>query len=84
MLMTTIAYFQVSADNMRMYIVDPALLRTKLRMLQDELDRGYKSVYPEAMEATVCFEKDIIKEYMENIALSIMASIGHRGSWREG
>lgn len=46
----------------------PTMLNTKLCMLQDEFDRGSKSVYLEAMEATVCFYRDFIKEYMDTIA----------------
>ena len=36
-------------------------------MLQDELDRGSRSAYMEAMEARVCFQKYIIKLYMDTI-----------------
>lgn len=66
--MTTSADLQVNANNMQMYIVNLALLRTKLHMLQDKLDQGYISVYSEAMEARVCFQEDIIKEYADTIA----------------
>jgi len=51
-----------------MYIIGLTLLRTKLHMLQDELDKGSKSIYLEAMEARVLFHKDIIKDYMDTIA----------------
>jgi len=44
-------------------------------MLHDELDRGSKSIYPEAMEARVHFQKDIIKEYVDTIA--------HCQSWHQ-
>lgn len=56
-----------NTDNMHMYIINLALPRTKLCMLQDELDKGSKSVYPKAMEARVCFLKYIIKEYEDTI-----------------
>ena len=67
MLMATSTVFQVSADNLRMYIIGPALLKTKLHMLQDKLDWGSKSVYPEAMEPRVHFQKYINKEYADTI-----------------
>jgi len=66
--MATNVDLKVSADSMRMHIISPALLRTKLHMLQDELDRGSKSVYLEAMEARASFREDIIKEYAATIA----------------
>lgn len=55
MLMATSTDLHVSVDNMQMYIVGLTLLKTKLCILHDELDRGSKSVYLEAMEARVCF-----------------------------
>lgn len=69
MLMATNANFQFIADKMHMYISSLALLRTKLCMLQQELHKGSKLVYPEEMEARVCFQKFIIKEYMDTISL---------------
>jgi len=51
-----------------MYIIGLALLKAKLHMLQDDLDQGSKSVYLEAMEAIICFQKDFIKEYMNTIS----------------
>jgi len=42
LLTTTKANLQVSIDNMWMYIASLNLLRTKLHMLQDQLDRGSK------------------------------------------
>jgi len=65
--MATNIYLQVSANNMKMYIFGLALLRTELHMLQDELDRGSKSVYPEEMEERVCFHEEIIKKYVDTI-----------------
>lgn len=53
---------------MSMYIIGLALLKAKLHMLQDDLDQGSKSVYLEAMEAIICFQKDFIKEYMNTIS----------------
>lgn len=60
--MATNMDLQVNVDNMWRYIVDATLLRTRLRMLHDELEKGSKSIYPEAMEARVCFQEDTIKE----------------------
>lgn len=44
MLMATNIDVQVSVDNMQMYIVGLALIRTMFRMLQDALYKGSKSV----------------------------------------
>ena len=68
MLTTTNTYFKVSIDNMWMYIINPAMLKTELYMLQGELDQGSKSIYLEETEARFCFQKDFIKEYIDTIA----------------
>lgn len=52
---------QMSTKNMKKYIGGPAMLRIVLLMLQDELDRGFRTICLEAMEERVCFDKDIIK-----------------------
>jgi len=46
---------------MQKYIDGLATLRTMLHMLQDELDRGFRTIYLEAMEARVHFNKYITK-----------------------
>ena len=56
---TTSDDLQLSAKNMQRYISGPATLKTVLHMLQDELDRGFMTIYPESMEARVCFDKYI-------------------------
>lgn len=50
-----------NAENMQRYISGPNTLSSVLCMLQDELDRGFITIYPEVMEARVCFEKYGIK-----------------------
>lgn len=57
-----------SVDNMEMYIVHPTMLKTKFHMLQVELNRGSKTIYPEGMEARVRFPKDFTEEYTETIS----------------
>lgn len=64
----TINDLQWSAENMQKYIGGPNTLKTMLGMLQDELDRGSWTIYPESMEVIVCFEKDITKQYGGTIA----------------
>jgi len=39
-----------------------------LDMIQYELEKGYKTIYSEAMEARVYFHKDITKGYGDTIA----------------
>ena len=58
---------QLSAKNMQMYISGPTTLKIVLRMLHDELDKGFRTIYPEAMEARLCFEKEITKQYEDTI-----------------
>jgi len=43
---------------MQKYIGDPVMVNT---MLHDELDKGSKTIYPEAMEARLRYQKDTIK-----------------------
>ena len=44
---------------MHMYVVGLVSLKTMMHMLSNELDRGAKSVYLDAMEAMVRFHKDV-------------------------
>ena len=39
-----------------------------IRMLQDEVDKGSNTIYSEAMEARVFYQKDTIKQYGDTIA----------------
>lgn len=52
---------------MHLYVVGLTALKTMIHMLYDELDRGAKSVYLDAMEARVLFQKDVTTEYVETI-----------------
>jgi len=45
----------ISAGTMHQYVVGPAALKTMMCMLSDELDRGARAVYPDAIEARVHF-----------------------------
>ena len=51
----TSPYMSIIVDTMHKYFVGPTTLKTKMRMLSDELDRGAQAVYPDAMEARVRF-----------------------------
>jgi len=59
---------QLIIENMQRYMSGPATLRIMLHVLQDELDRGFRTIYSEAMEARVCFDKDVIKQCGHTIA----------------
>jgi len=52
---------QLSEEKMQKYIGGLATLDTMLHMLQDELERGFRTIYLEAMEARAHFEKYIKK-----------------------
>lgn len=43
------------------------MVKTMLHMLQNELDIGSKTIYPDAMEVRVCFQKDNIKKFGDTI-----------------
>ena len=47
--------FPISADIMHKYIVGPTTLKTMMHILSDDLDKGSRAVYPDAMEARVRF-----------------------------
>ena len=47
----------ISVDTMHKYVSGLIALKTMMRMLSHELDRGAQAVYPDAMEARVRFNK---------------------------
>ncbi len=59
---------EISVDTMHKYVVGPAILKTMMHMLSDELERGARAVYSDAMEARVRFQKYVTLEYMDIIA----------------
>lgn len=48
---------------MQKYIGGLVKANTMLLMLQNELDKGSKTIYPDAMLARVHFQKDTITQY---------------------
>ena len=48
---------------MQRYISGLTTIKTMLHMLQDELDKDFRTISPEAMEESVFFDKDVIKQY---------------------
>jgi len=53
-----------SIQNMHIkYIGGPVMVNTMLQILQDELDKGSKTIYLETMEERVRYQKDTIKQY---------------------
>lgn len=52
---------QLTIVNMQKYIGCPTTLGKMIHMLQDELDKGSKTIYLDTMEAGVCLQKDITK-----------------------
>lgn len=58
---------QLNIENMKRYTTGLATLKKIFLMLQDEMDRGFRTIYLEVMEARVCFNKDDIKQYGDTI-----------------
>ncbi len=58
---------ELNAHNMKKYIGGPIKVNTMLYMLQDMLDIGSKTIYPDSMEARVHFHKDTIKHFGDTI-----------------
>jgi len=52
---------------MHKYVVGPATLKKMMHMLSNELDKGAREVYPDAMEARVKFQTDATTEHRETI-----------------
>ena len=54
---------ELSMHNMQKYIGGPVMVNTMLHRLQNELDTGSKTIYPDAKEARVRYQKDTIKQF---------------------
>ena len=65
--MVTSTHLEISIDTTHQYVAGPTALKTMMRMLSDELDRGAISVYPDAMEARLHFQEDVTIEHMNII-----------------
>lgn len=57
----------MSIKGMKKYIGSLTRVNTMLCMLQDELDKGSKTIYPKAMEEKLSYQEDTIKQYGETI-----------------
>lgn len=58
----------INTDTMYQYVTSSTTLKTMMRMLSDELDIGAKSIYLDATEARVHFQKYVTIEYIGTIA----------------
>jgi len=58
---------EIRVDTMHQYVFGLAAPKTMICMLSDELDKGAKSVYPDATEEIVRFQKDVTIEYTDTI-----------------
>ena len=58
----------ISADIMHKYVVCLAALKVMMHMLTNELDRGARVVYPDAMEARVRLQKAVTLEHTDTSA----------------
>lgn len=67
MCLATNTHLEISADTMHQYVVGPIALKTMMHMLSDELDRGAKSVYPNATEERVHFQQDVTIKHTDTI-----------------
>jgi len=59
--------FPICIDIMCKYIVGPTTLKKMTSMLTDELDKGARAVYPNAMEAKFKFQTDVTTEHMDTL-----------------
>ena len=57
----------LSAQNMKKYNGILVMVSTMLHILKDELDIGSKTIYPDVMEARVCYLKDTINHFADII-----------------
>ena len=58
---------ELNTPNIHKHIDGPVMVKTMLHMLQDELDKGSKTIYPESMEARVRYQKYTIKQFWDII-----------------
>ena len=63
----TSADLEIGTDTMHQCVASPAALKTMMRMLTTELDRGAKSMYSDATEARVRFQQDVTIEHTDTI-----------------
>ena len=59
MRITTSADLATNVETMHQYVAGLVALKTMMRMLSDELDRGAKAMYLDAIEARLRFQKDV-------------------------
>jgi len=65
--MVTSTHLKINTDTMDQYVVGPTALKMMMHMLSDELDRGAISMYSDATEARVHFQKDVTFECVNTI-----------------
>lgn len=65
---TTKEDLEMSKQNMQNYIGGPVQIRTMLLLLERDVKIGSKSLYPDIMEARVCFQPDFITQFGDVIA----------------
>jgi len=59
--------WELNTYTMKKYIDGLVKVNTMLHMLQNQLDTGSKTIYPDAMEARAYFQKDTIKKFWDTI-----------------
>lgn len=57
----------ISVDIMREYVAGLATLKKIMRMLIDDLDKGARAVYLDAMEARFRFQMDVTTEHTDTL-----------------
>ena len=57
----------ISTDTMHKYVASPDTLKTMMHMLSDDLDRGSRAVYPDAMKGRVKCQMDVTAEHTDTI-----------------
>jgi len=87
MCMVTNTHLEIDTDAMHQYVASLATFKAMVCMLSNELDRGAISVYPDAMEARVHFQRDVTIEHTDTItddqAWHQFATIDHHNDVKE-
>ena len=63
----TNTHLEIIINTMHKHVAGPTALKTRMRLLLDELDIGSILVYPDATEARVRFQQDVTIGRTDNI-----------------
>lgn len=67
MLISTCLDLAMSADITHKYVGSPTTMKTMMHMLSNDLDRGTREVYPDAMDSRVKSQMDVSTKHTDTI-----------------